>query len=311
MKRNILMCLGVLLLAKGAFAHGVVGDRFFPATLTIDDPFVADEMSLPTVSTMKSQDPDSGVTTKENDYSIDIAKRLSRDVGMELGGTYKTFKGDDGSRLEGLDNFSAALLYQYYKNPAHEAVSSIKLDSDLGGTGNKQIGDKFSAFTPSVLFGKGMGDLPDSLKYLKPVALTGIFGTTFPTHNMDEDTGSTIPKVAVWGFTMQYSLQYLQSSVKDLGLKEPFSRLIPLVEMPMQTAWNGDQKGQTTGTVNPGLVWFGKYIQLSLEAQVPINAASGKGVGAIGQIHLYLDDIAPNIFTWTPFSGVLGPTQTK
>jgi hypothetical protein len=300
-----------LLLAKGAFAHGVIGARFFPATLTIDDPFVADEMSLPTVSTMKSQDPDTGVITRETDYSVDIAKRLSRDVGIELGGTYRTFKGDDGSHLEGLDNFAAAVMYQFYKSPDHEFVSSIKLDSDLGGTGNQQIGDKFSTFTPSLLFGKGMGDLPDSLKYLKPFALTGIFGAAFPTHNMDEDTGATFPKVAVWGFTVQYSLQYLQSSVKDLGLKEPFSRLIPLVEMPMQTAWNGDQKGQTTGTINPGLVWFGKYIQLSLEAQVPITAASGKGVGAIGQIHLYLDDIAPNIFTWTPFSGVLGPTQTK
>jgi len=27
-----------------AFAHGIAGQRFFPPTLTIDDPFVADEL---------------------------------------------------------------------------------------------------------------------------------------------------------------------------------------------------------------------------------------------------------------------------
>lgn len=31
-----------------AAAHGFAGDRFFPATLLTDDPFVADELSLPT-----------------------------------------------------------------------------------------------------------------------------------------------------------------------------------------------------------------------------------------------------------------------
>ncbi|HUN48612.1 MAG TPA: hypothetical protein VMU85_18930, partial [Stellaceae bacterium] len=33
-----------------AEAHGFAGDRFFPATLQTDDPFVADEASLPTLT---------------------------------------------------------------------------------------------------------------------------------------------------------------------------------------------------------------------------------------------------------------------
>ncbi len=33
---------------SAALAHGFAGDRFFPATILTDDPFVADEMSLPT-----------------------------------------------------------------------------------------------------------------------------------------------------------------------------------------------------------------------------------------------------------------------
>jgi hypothetical protein len=308
MKRRFRLLLGAFLCAQNVFAHGVIGARFFPATLTIDDPFVADEMSLPTISTVRSSDDPS---VRETDYSVDVSKRLSRNLGIGVGATYKYFKSDDGSATQGLDNLATNAQYVFFKNPDHEALTSLKLNWDMGGTGNVLVGDKFSRLTPSLLFGKGFGDLPDGLKYLKPLALTGTFGTAFPTHTTDQDTGDTIPRIAQWGFTLQYSLQYLQANVKDIGLGQPFNRLIPLIEIPLQTPWNGATRGQTTGTLNPGVIWFGRHIQLSLEAQAPINTASGKGVGAIGQIHLYLDDIAPNIFTWTPFSGVLGPTQPK
>ena len=41
----------ILLSANSAtLAHGWAGQRFFPATILTDDPFVADEMSLPQIS---------------------------------------------------------------------------------------------------------------------------------------------------------------------------------------------------------------------------------------------------------------------
>ena len=54
MGKRIYSLLSLLFLSPNAFAHGVIGARFFPATLTIDDPFVADEMSLLTVGTLKA-----------------------------------------------------------------------------------------------------------------------------------------------------------------------------------------------------------------------------------------------------------------
>jgi hypothetical protein len=38
-----------------AFAHCIVGNRFFPATLNVDDPCVADELSLPTIEVFKKR----------------------------------------------------------------------------------------------------------------------------------------------------------------------------------------------------------------------------------------------------------------
>jgi len=99
--------------------------------------------------------------------------------------------------------------------------------------------------------------------------------------------------------------------LRDVGLPAPLSRMIPIVEVAMQTPTQGATSGRTTGTINPGVIWFGRYLQLGLEMQIPINRDSGKNVGVLAQVHFYLDDIAPQIFTWTPFSGILGPTQSR
>ena len=42
-----------MIAASSAAAHGFAGKRFFPATLATDDPFVADELSLPTIASQK------------------------------------------------------------------------------------------------------------------------------------------------------------------------------------------------------------------------------------------------------------------
>jgi hypothetical protein len=80
----------------------------------------------------------------------------------------------------------------------------------------------------------------------------------------------------------------------------------------MQTPFDDPKNsGRTTGTINPGIIWFGRYVQVGIEAVVPVNERSGKNVGVVGQLHFYLDDILPQVFTWTPFHGVLGPTQPR
>ena len=44
------VALAMMSPAGDAAAHGFAGQRFFPATILTDDPFVADEMSLPTIT---------------------------------------------------------------------------------------------------------------------------------------------------------------------------------------------------------------------------------------------------------------------
>jgi len=309
--------------AGQASAHGLIGQRFFPATLTIDDPFVADELSLPTVLHIKNLGSEEGPPTLQTDVSGEISKRLSPNLGLSLGGAYTLLNPDPGNSVSGFDNMEVSLKYVFWKSAAHETLLSAGVSWDVGGTGSKKIGaESFDTVTPQLFFGKGFGDLPAAVEWLKPLALTGAFGLDIPTRRYNQtistnDEGEVEverelnPKVMQWGFTVQYNLQYLQSFVRDVGLPAPFNRLIPLVEFSMQTPVEGRQSGRTTGTINPGVIWFGRYLQLGIEAVIPVNTRTGKNVGVIGQVHFYLDDIAPKVFTWTPFYGVLGPTQPQ
>jgi hypothetical protein len=57
-----------------ADAHGFAGERFFPATISTDDPFVADELSLPTFQAIRQS---GAPPTKTFDFSSDIALKLT------------------------------------------------------------------------------------------------------------------------------------------------------------------------------------------------------------------------------------------
>ena len=299
---SALACLvGGLLSAAtgGAFAHGFAGKRFFPATLATDDPFVADELSLPTVSRRKTGASGDEPASLETDTSVDFTKRVTPDFGIGLGATYVSQKPDDGAAQHGFDNFAASIKYQFYKSDEHETILSAGVDWDIGNTGAKRIGaEPFSTLTPAIFVGKGFGDLPDSVPYLKPFAVTGSVGVAMPTKSSttavaDDGTETTTknPKALNVGFALQYSLLYLQSFVKDVGLSEPFNRLIPLVEVSLQKPLDGS--GPATGTINPGVLWAGRYMQLGLEAIIPMNRATGGKTGVLFQIHFFMDDLFP------------------
>ena len=286
--------------AGGAFAHGFAGKRFFPATLATDDPFVADELSLPTVSRRKTGGNGDEPATLETDTSIDFTKRVTPNFGIGLGATWVNQKPDGGDTVRGFDNFAANVKYQFFKSDEHETIMSVGVDWDIGNTGAKRIiGDEtFHTFTPTIFAGKGFGDLPDSMTYLRPLAVTGSVGVAIPSRSSTttvDDTGTETttknPNVLNVGFAVQYSLLYLQSFVKDVGLSEPFNRLIPLVEVSMQRPTDGS--GPTTGTINPGVIWAGRYMQFGLEAIIPMNRATGGKNGVLFQIHFFLDDLFP------------------
>ena len=291
------LCIAAPVLVQ---AHGFAGKRFFPATLATEDPFVADELSLPT--NFHQNFPASGDEPggHETDFAVDMSKRITENLGIGLGATYKIVHPDAGDTQRGFDNLEASVKYKFYQDDAHEAIASAGIDWDIGGSGARRVGaESFSTITPGVFFGKGFGDLPSGMKFLRPLAITGQVGYGIPTRSSTTSVGDDgdieverNPHTLEWGFSIQYSLPYLQSFVQDVGLKAPFNRMIPVVEFAMSTALDRGQSG-TTGTVNPGIIWAGQSIQLAVEAVIPVNRRSGNSVGVLAQLHFFLDDLFP------------------
>ena len=285
--KHLLSLLAVAVLigvhAEPAWAHGIVGQRFFPATLTIDDPFVADELSLPSVLHIKGSD------AKQTTLGAELSKTITPNLGLSIGAAYNFIDPNDPEEgsSSGFDNPDISLKYSFFKSEAHETVLSLSFTAELAGVGQKSGGAaSFTTLSPALFFGKGFGDLPDTLAYLRPLAITGVFGAEIP---LTSEEGNAL----TYGVAIQYSLPYLQQFVKDVGIPAAAGRIFPIVELLFSTPLDG---GKTTGTVNPGLIWAGKYVEVGVEAILPINSETGKNIGIRALLHFFLDDIAPGVF---------------
>jgi len=204
----------------------------------------------------------------------------------------------------GFLNLGTSFKYQIVSDAEGELAMSGALVVDWGGTGSRVVdAAPFTTLTPTWYAGKGFGFLPQSMKFLKPFGITVQLGYSFPTESsmttFDEFTRvrSTIsgPQFLVWGGTLQYSMPYLKSMVVNFGFPDFINSLTPLVELNLETQTaNFDGGERTTGTMNPGLIYNNEKYQMSVEAIIPMNRASGDGVGVIAALHLHLDGIFPD-----------------
>src|SRR5271155_4907487 len=252
-------------------------------------------MSLPTVGWSKTGD---APPASEWNISGELSKRITPDFGVSIGESWSQIRQPGGPTMAGFADLETTFQYQLLKDGSHELAMLLGLIVDWGGTGatNAGIGTSYSVLTPTYYFGQGFGELPDTIGWARPIALTGQVGYQIPTTSFIVSQGAFVPQVLVYGASLQYSMPYLKSEVKDLQLPDFVNHLIPLVEAQLSTpvANNFGNSYITTGTINPGVIWVGSYFQVGLEAQVPVNRASGSSVGFLGQLHLYLDDMFPS-----------------
>jgi len=299
-----------LLPVSHAFAHCFVGPRFLPATLLTDDPCVADEMSLPTVAWSQTGDVPPAT---EWDISAELSKRITEDLGISIGDTWSNIHQPGGFTMAGFSNLETTLQYQLLKDGPHELALLLGLIVDWGGTGavDSGLATPWSTLTPTFYFGKGFGDLPESAGGLRAFAVTGQIGYEIPTRSFDVVQNAFIPQVLVYGGSIQYSMPYLKSEIHDYQLPDFINHLIPIVEADFATpvANNFGNSPITTGKINPGVIWVGTYFQVGAEAMFPVNRASGTGVGFLGQLHLYLDDMFPNTIGQPLLGGTGAPPR--
>ncbi|HTV44107.1 MAG TPA: hypothetical protein VMF05_02225 [Stellaceae bacterium] len=271
-----------------ALAHAVCGARVFPATLTMDDPGVNDELSLPTITYQPIPPSGGNPSGRIVDFGWEWDKTITRDLGFGINDDYLSQRGA-GQNLNGWDNLSLTLKDQPPCDEADEFMFAFGVIREFARSGSSLLVnagaiDAVSNTTPTVYFGKGAGNL--SIGYFRPLAVTGELGYQI------SDSPPVSPSQWNYAASLQYSLPYLQQNVKALNAPAFFTHLIPLVEIAMATP----TIGPTTGTIAPGVLYEATTWQAGIEALIPATGATRQlqGTGFIVQFHVFLDDVMPN-----------------
>ena len=298
-----LLAIVSLLWTQPATPHGIAGNRYFAGTMTFDDPAVAEELILPNFSYLEY--PAQGSNVAENRINGAFARLLTPTLAFTVEGAWAHQNWPTGHTL-GFDKTYIGLKYEAYRDNRHEALVSVGLAWGIGHSGAVGIGaDAPDTIQPGIFFGKGFGDLSDSLSWLRPFAITGSVVDEVPVGSGGRALAPNLvtggfdnvlfPAVETlhWGFSIQYSTRYLTNRFDGGPPKqEPLNQLVPLVEFRFDSP-----RGQyTAATANPGFAYVAVTWQVAAEAIIPLDRAGGHGPGFRAQLLLFLDDLIPSVF---------------
>lgn len=283
------------LLSAPALAHGIAGPRLFVSTMLIDDPNVADEATVSQFQWMHTGPQDGNGAAPSNLYSdyFEFDKRITENFGFSIDNQYNWLETKDAKGQAGFGDWEANLKYKVYVSPEHEFMMSVGVTREFARSGSPNFSGTTSSTTPMIYWGKGLGDLP--IGYLRPFAVTGTFGYQAADQRFNPDTGAGATSQWVGGLSIQYSLPYLQSQIKDFGLPDWLNKTTPLVEVAYSSPANRPNDGTATQyLIGVGAVYTSTTYALSIEALFPGNKATGTNVGVVAQLHLYFDDLFPH-----------------
>jgi hypothetical protein len=269
--------------------------------LTFDDPAVADEFNGPVISRYKHPGPVEGKVL-DTTIGASLTRLLLPELAIMADSNWTEF---DRSALPSETGFGPthlALKGLLYENDPHETLVSASLAWGIAGLGNPAVNDTpYNVVSSGIFFGRGLGDLPDGLGWLRPFGLTGALSVDFPTSRTSRVTPSAAslgnPTIVHTGVALEFSTLYLTERFTGKPpTEEPVNQWVPMVEFQFDTPLGGGYGKQTAATVNPGLAYVFPTYQLSVEAIVPLTrrgaSSAGVRVGAV----FFLDDLIPSLF---------------
>jgi hypothetical protein len=323
--KTSLACAGALAAAAilagigPASTHTVIGQRIFPATLTVDDPGVDDELALPTFTYMDFSSTTYPPVDGAKTYSWNgfYGKRITADLEVSIN---DSFIHQINPRLNGWTVIETEVRDQIMVNNEHEFVVSLAFAQEWGNSGttpNVLIATpafQHTDLTTRAFIGKGFGDL--QTEWLRPIAITGEVQYAVPTVPQVFNNGvltQQFPTLLTYGGTIQYSLQYMNAYVHEVEGPEFLRHLVFDVEANFTSPVSNIGPSvinavpgthETTGVVGPGLYYIAHDYELGIYGAFPINQGSGKHPGVFAIVDFFLDDLFPNTLGKPIFGGL-------
>ena len=289
-----------ILSAAPLSAHGILGERMFIEPLVTEDANIKNELVFPFAEFMVQPD---GVW-RQLAFSFEkelYPERLS--ITLETGRIYRH---DNSQRLAGWDNLDAGVKFRAYANEHHEFLLTPALFITMP-TSSQRVEEHDTALTPKLMYGKGFGDA--SPGWLRPFAIQGDIGIKSSVQGPSDHE-------LLYDAVLMYSIPYLNHTVRksdsgyalEHGLRQGFSagailgNLFPYVEFNASHPLAGTP-GSAISSLRPGILWMGKYVQVSFAADIPLQSEAAevrRHQGFCASLDWFLDELVP-AFNWTPW----------
>ena len=294
----IIGLLAILATPLPLWAHGIVGERMFIEPMFTEDANVKNELVLP-FTEFKVQ-PDG--TWRQIGFAFE--KQLYPDRLSLVLEASRLYKHDDAGNLAGWDNLEAGIKFRAYANEPHEFVLTPALFAGFP-TGSRQVTEHETTLIPMLLYGKGFGDV--SPRSLRSFAIQGDIG-------IEASVKGSHDRQFMYDAVLMYSIPYLNHTVRkansgysiEHSLRQGLSagsilgNLFPYVEFNGSRPF-GNTPGSAIGSLRPGILWMGKYIQVSFAADIPLQSDGvDRHRGFCASLDWFLDEIIPAM-EWTPF----------
>jgi hypothetical protein len=290
-RTGVRMARGALLLIMScSCAYGQVGRRNFYLAIFSNDALTDNELDL--------AEPQWYRTSKGDLFSVGFAleKTVSKQCSVEPVTGWNHVSRRNGftrTNFGDLEIFSRCTLYEAAE---HELALGAAIDAFFpigtplkGGPTRVKLG-------PDLLWDKGMGDLPASMRYLRPFSLQGESGFLMEVSGANRGTAFTNAALA-------YSLDYLSRYVHDFGLPPPLRQLVPFLELNYIETVRGN-RGRTMPDfrLSPGIAYVNDYFEMAAGTQIALTRAAQNNdeASAVVLVALFLDELVPTI-KWTPF----------
>jgi len=289
----VAVCAAIVLtvIVGASRAQAQVGQRNFIEPLVTEDSDPSNELEL---------QPQWYKSRTGNTYSVLFSqeKTLSENLSLEIGDQFNQVSPRKGGDARGLGALELLPKWTFFTSVEHELRFAV------GGNFFVPVGDldagapSHTRGAPMLMYEKGMGDLPNRgvMLYLRPFAFLGDFAY-LPTWGGPEN-GQFLAD-----FCLSYQFYYLRDSGVALPLSSFMSRLGPFVEFD----WQQIAVGQRFNTppdfrVTPALAYDTGWSQLTIGTQVALShqASQNDQAAVIFLLDVYMDQLFPRVFNWTP-----------
>lgn len=281
--------LAMLLVAAVAPGlHAQTGKRVFIEPLVTEDATPDNELEL-----APGWNRESGAS--DFNFEGSLEKQITRNISIEIGQAYDSVSRSREHSSEGWDGVEIMPKWMFFSSAEHETVFAIAADL-FPSSGDPSAGaETHSRGGPRLMWEKGMGDLPDTLQWLRPIAIQNdmAYLPTWGGPQADE---------FVFNVALSYSLQYLADSGQALPMSLVTDGLSPFVEFNYDQVAIGRRENTPPDLrVTPGLAYmYGSY-QISVGTQVALNQTASHNVQAavLTLLVIDLDEIIPGA-GWMP-----------